>query len=89
MSSTRIFPDNNTKKSSKTSNTRKAVSIVAESVVVLPKVTDAQIDKFYKSMLEIDPDQAKFKGSKREYVLDVYTSMNVFMDMQHAFSMKG
>ncbi len=52
---------------------------------VLPDVTDDEIEKLYKDMIKDDPDHAKFKGSKREYVKKLYDRMKLFMDIQDAF----
>jgi hypothetical protein len=52
---------------------------------VLPDVTDDEIEKLYKIMIKDDPDHAKFKGSKREYVQEVYDRMKVFLTYQDAF----
>lgn len=39
--------------------------------VLLPSISDTEIDKLYISFSDLDPKQKQFKGSKREYVANV------------------
>ena len=55
---------------------------------LLPDITDVEIDELYKDMIKDDPDHSKFKGSKREYVQEVYVRIKTFLLLQEVFSMK-
>jgi hypothetical protein len=52
---------------------------------LLPDITDDEINKLYKDMIKDDPDHRKFKGSKREYVQEVYIRIKTFLLLQEAF----
>jgi hypothetical protein len=62
-------------------------TIEKKADVLMPKISDDEIDKLYNHMIKFDAEHSSFQGTKRDYVYKTFITIRQFVGVVNSFGL--